>query len=285
MSKIKFKNVVLVGVGLIGGSLSRDLLREKVTKKIVGFDTDRKNLNYAVKNKIVTVAGRDLEKEFSQSDLIILATPVVTLEKQVKELASLIPSKTLVIDVGSTKTNILKLADRYFPKGNFVGCHPMAGSEKSGAKASVVGLFDGAPCLIVRGKKTKTVFSKRARSLWQSVGATTLDLDVKNHDRYLAACSHLPHVLSYALMHAVGKRISPSELKKIAGKSFKSYTRIAGSDARMWTDIFLVNQKHTLAKMKYFERELKQLERLIQKGDSNALFRYLESTADLWRHI
>lgn len=283
--KIKFKHVCLVGVGLIGGSLSRDLLGQGIAGTVAGFDVDRKNLRYAVKNKIISQAGHDLSQTLKTADLVILATPVITLEEQIVKLSKLISPKSLVIDVGSTKERIVKLADCFYPEGNFVGCHPMAGSENSGAAASVSGLFKDWPCLIVPGKRTRKSFLLRAKGLWQALGARVYEWDGAEHDRYLAACSHLPHVLGYALLRAVGERMPPKVLGKIAGRSFKSYTRVAGSDARMWADIFLANQKNVLAKIRVFKRELERLEKRIAGARGASLLGYLEETAALWREI
>ncbi|MBF0105517.1 MAG: prephenate dehydrogenase/arogenate dehydrogenase family protein [Deltaproteobacteria bacterium] len=280
-----YHTVALVGVGLIGGSLSRDLLKRKIADEVVGFDTDKKNLAYAVKAGIVSTAGRSLRDTLGRSDLVILATPVLALEERIKSLAEFIPAQTLVIDVGSTKQKIIRLADRFFYDGNFVGCHPMAGDEKSGARASRCDLFDRAPCLIVCGQKTRPAFAGRARVLWKSLGARVIELSLKDHDKYLAACSHLPHVLSFALMSSVGKKISPAALKKIAGQSFKSYTRIAGSNARMWRDIFIANQENTLSQIDEFQTELASLKKAISSGDHKGLFKYMEKAARMWRKM
>lgn len=285
MGRYLFQNVVLLGVGLMGGSLAQDLLKRKVAGQIVGFDTHLKNLRYAESKKIISRAGKNLHQELAEADLVILATPVLTIEQQIKELASDIPKNCLVIDLGSTKDRILKQADRSFLNGNFVGTHPMRGREKAGAAASEADMFDGAPCLLVRGRKTKAKFMKQAKALWQAVGARALELNGPDHDRYVAACSHLPHVLSFALMKSVGQKFPPKDLAKIAGKSFKSYTRIAGSDARMWTDIFLDNRKNTLVKIKAFQKELDRLQNLIEIKDDQGVFDYIEETAQLWRQI
>jgi len=281
--KKQYEQACLIGVGLIGASLARDLKNKKVVKTIIGFDSDKKNLNLAVKKRVVK-RGSHLKKALATSDLVILAAPVKTIAEQIELFADFIPKKCLVIDVGSTKVDIVKQADRFFD-GNFVGCHPMAGSEKSGAGASLLGLFEDAPCIIVPGKKTKKAMVTSAKQLWQAVGARTVTMDWLEHDRYLAACSHLPHILSFSLMSAVGKRISPKEIKKIAGKSFKSYTRIAGSDAKMWADIFRDNQKNVLNKIYYFKKELEKLEQLVKKGDEKKLMNYIKESSLLWREV
>ena len=283
--KIKFKKVVIIGVGLIGGSMARDLLTKKIADEVVGFDADQKNLNFAVKNKIISRAGKSLDHELKDASLVVLATPVLTIENLLQKIADKISAQTIVMDVGSTKKKIVELADKLFLKGSFVGTHPMAGLEKSGASASQKNLFKNSPTLIVAGKKTKTAHTKKIKALWQLLGARVLNISINDHDRYMAACSHLPHALSFALMRSVGKKIPPAELKKIAGNSFKSYTRISGSDAKMWVDIFIDNQKNTLARINAFQQELKSLEKLILNKDKKNLLNYMQAASQLWQKI
>lgn len=285
MKTIYFKKVALVGVGLIGGSLAKDLLRKKICESIVGIDISSSHLKQALREGFVNETTLSLAKGVQDADLVILATPVLSLVDQVNQVAPLVKSDALVIDVGSTKDKIVKAADKVFVDGNFVGCHPMAGREKSGPKASLENLFQDSPCLIVPGQKTKRSFVTKAKRLWKAIGSRPVEMPSVEHDRYVAACSHLPHVLSFCLMKSVGDRLPPQNLHRVAGPSFKSYTRIAGSDPHMWRDIFLDNQKATLEKVKSFKKELSQLEALIEKYDGDGLWDYIESSASLWRDL
>ncbi len=285
MNKFYFNQATIIGIGLIGGSLGRDLLKKKIAKKVVGIDVDPKTLSYAKKQGVVSQISKDDIETLEASDLVVFATPVCTLEEQIKDFSAFISENALVIDVGSTKTDIIKVADKSFQSGNFVGCHPMAGSEKSGVRASVSDLFVNSPCIIVPGKKTKKKFTDLATRLWKKLGAQTVLMNVKDHDSRLAACSHLPHILSFATMQSVGKKIPMKELKKIAGRSFKSYTRVAGSDPKMWTDIFLQNKTHALKQISFFQSQLNDIEKAIKKSDSKWLYQYIEKTAKLWREM
>lgn len=280
-----FQHVCIIGVGHIGGSLSRDLMRLKLATTISGFDTDEKNLRYVLKKKIISRRVDDLPKALAGSDLVVLATPVRVIEDQLVRLSPFIDRHKLVIDVGSTKEAIVAKAAKFFPWGNFVGCHPMAGNERSGPSAGADGLFTDAPCLLVAAKNSRPKFVAKAKALWTALGARVVAMDAGEHDRCVAACSHLPHVLSFALMRSVGTRIGPATLKKIAGGSFRSYTRIAGSNARMWADIFLHNRQNVLQKIGTFKKELLKLEKLMRAGSERKLFSYIEKSAELWRKM
>lgn len=269
----------------MGVSLSRDLLQKKLAQTIVGFDLDESRSIWAKKKKYISAVSKDLMSDLKKADLVILAIPVLELKKILKDVASVVSEKALVIDLGSTKKTIVQKADQLFKKGNFVGCHPMAGRERSGPESSVTQMFEGAPCLIVPGKRTHKKFVSIATDLWSSVGSRVVVMNALQHDRYVAACSHLPHVLSFALMQSVAQKISPAELKKVSGPGFKSYTRVAGSDAKMWTDIFLDNQKLVLNKLKAFKKELVFLEKQISKKDESKIKKYIQKSSSLWRDL
>lgn len=270
-----FKNCLLIGVGLMGSSLALDLKRYKIVGDVVGSDVNAGNLRFALRQKIITRAAKNLKIELERADLIILATPVLALVKQIAQIAPHVRDEALVIDLGSTKEKIVHAADRCFLSGNFVACHPMAGSEKSGPKAVVIDLIKGKPCLVTPGKVTKKKFITMAKELWRRVGAHVVVLDAQKHDRLVAACSHLPHVLAFAMLGGVTRGHDHKIIKKIAGASFKSYARIAGSDARMWADIFLDNRQNVLAEISHAQQILNTINTLIKSNDAPALFKLL----------
>jgi chorismate mutase-like protein len=280
-----YNQVTIIGVGLIGGSIGRDLIKKKIAKSVFGIDANTKALLWARKNHVITDIAKDDIQTLMNSDLVIFATPVCAIKEQMMDFAPFISEKALVIDVGSTKTAITKIADKCFSAGNFVACHPMAGFEKSGITASADNLFYQAPCIIVPGKKTKKTFLQQAKRFWNQLHANVLEMDINIHDKYLAACSHLPHIISFALMESVGNKITPKEIKKIAGNSFKSYTRIAGSDPRMWTDIFSDNKKEVLKQVTLLKKELSTLESCVKQSDSKKIYEYIKDAAKLWRKI
>lgn len=271
-----FKKVCVFGLGLIGGSLCRDLRAKGLAKTIVGFDVRKENLKYACKNRIISRAGKNFQEEFADCDLLILAAPVQAIQSLMAQLSPYVSRRCLVVDAGSTKTEIISTADRCFPRGNFVGTHPMAGKELSGIRFSQSGLFAGNPCLIVAGKRTGISSRKKAARLWQTIGACPVNIPVSRHDRDVALVSHLPHVLAYALMSLAGKKNKSGSPSRVGGNSFKDYTRVAASDAAMWRNIFLDNRRHVVSAIKQFESELKHLAGLIRSNNGRGLFRYLK---------
>ncbi|MBU1917583.1 prephenate dehydrogenase/arogenate dehydrogenase family protein [bacterium] len=280
-----YNQVSIIGVGIIGGSIGRDLIKKKIAKNVYGIDANPRTLLWAKKNRVITEIAKDEIQTLMNSDLVVFATPVCVIKEQLLDFAPFISDKALVIDVGSTKTAITKIADKCFTNGNFVGSHPMAGFEKSGVTASSDNLFYQEPCIIISGLKTKKTFIRQAKMFWKQLGANVLEMDFRIHDKYLAACSHLPHIISFALMASVGNKITPKEIKKIVGNSFKSYTRIAGSDPRMWTDIFSENKNEVLKQVTLLKKELEVLASRVQQSDGNKIYEYIEDAAKLWRKI
>lgn len=281
----RYNQVTIIGVGLIGGSIGRELVQRRLARKVIGFDRSQKNIANALKSKLITDKGNNLIQSICHSDLIVMALPVKEIIKTIKRIFPHVPKRCLVIDVGSTKQNIVKQADKYFIRGNFVGCHPMAGSEKSGPQPSLLHLFDKAPCLIVRGTQTKKVFFQQAKRLWCKFGSLVYEIDVKTHDKYLADCSHLPHLISFSLMNAVAKRMGSNHIRKISGKSFKTFTRVAGSDSRMWADIFLDNDRYLLQSLSAFKKELDRFEKWIAKKEASQLRLHIKRASEKWKNI
>lgn len=263
---MKFQKVIIVGVGLMGGSLARDFLAKKIAVEVVGFDTDAKNLFEAKRLKAMTRAGHILKNELEAANLVVLAIPVGEIISWIKKNAQFISEKTLVMDVGSTKKTILATADRYFPRGNFVGAHPMAGNENSGVKASSLNFFKDSPCVIVAGKKSGKFFVQKTKSLWKKLGSRVYEMGPEKHDRYVAACSHLPHVLSFVLMNSLSPIFSFEFIRKIMGNSFRDITRVSGSDAKMWADIFLHNKLPVRTVIKSFQKGLAIFDKSLKKS-------------------
>lgn len=286
MPKPHFKTTILIGVGLIGGSLARDLLRLKITDEVIGFDLSERELASAKKMKVVTSIGRDLVASLAVADLIIFAVPVRTLRQMILSHGVYFSPNALAIDVGSTKAAIVTEASRRVPHGNFVGCHPMAGREKSGVAASCDGLFKNKQCFLSPGLTTKPKFLKMATMLWQAVGAKPVLLDAKKHDRVLSWLSHLPHAVASALVSSLISEFKRSpEARKFTAGGFLDTTRIAASSPAMWREIFLDNKANVLGDIARFKKELTRLEVLIRKGDEKGITKFMECAAKLRRGL
>lgn len=280
---MKWGKVVIFGAGLIGSSIGRDLLRLRLSNDVVIFDSNSKNARDAVRLKAATRVGKS-DAECVDATLVIYALPVLALPEVMARTSRLIPKTALVIDVGSTKTNIVHIGDRHFKAGNFVGCHPMAGNENSGAKAGRCGLFEGRVCFYVAGKMTSKRCVSRARALWRSLQAIPVGIGAADHDALAAQISHLPHAVAFALMNAAAKA-GIMRVKKFAGGGLRDTTRIAASSTTMWTDIFMDNAREILAAIASFESELNLLKKAIRSRDVSRLAAFMAQAAAIRRQI
>jgi len=281
-----FKTTVLIGVGLIGASLVRDLLRLKMTDEVIGFDLSRRELTSAKKMQVITSVGQDLIASLGMADLIIFAVPVRTLRRMIADHGIYFSPNALAIDVGSTKAAIVAEASRCVPYGNFVGCHPMAGREKSGVLASREGLFADKQCFLSQGTTTKPKFVKKAAAIWKAVGAKPVFLDAKKHDRILSWLSHLPHAVASALVSSLVVEFKHHpETRKLTAGGFLDTTRIAASSPAMWREIFLDNKANVLRDISRFKKELTRLEGFIRKDNDKGITKFMERAARLRRSL
>jgi prephenate dehydrogenase len=283
--KVKLQKAVLIGVGLIGGSLSRDLLQLGLAREIVGFSRTPATLTYARRHGVITRIGRDLQRELADADLVILALPVATLLTQLPKVAAATGPRTLVIDVGSTKAAIVNLADRLFKHGGFVGCHPIAGKETSGVKASVAGLFSGRTTVITPGRSSVRIRVTQARALWRAVGARVVEMPAAAHDVRVALSSHLPQLMASTLMNAIGRRLRDPQARAVIGSGLRDTTRIAASDPAVWREILQQNRDNLLPLIAACEAALDRVKRALRSGDDAAVFRFMAAAARLRRGI
>ncbi|MDO8519629.1 MAG: prephenate dehydrogenase/arogenate dehydrogenase family protein [Deltaproteobacteria bacterium] len=235
-----FERVAIVGVGLIGGSLGLEIRKKKLAKQVIGYGRSRGNLNAALKIGAIDRAAANLEGAVFGADLVLLCGPVSSIIDQLKGLSGMVHPGALVMDVGSTKREIVR-ASRFLPSGvSFVAAHPMAGTEQSGASHARLGLFQKKTCLITPVRSTSRKALNKAVKLWKELGCKVTLLSPERHDQTLAATSHLPQMAAYALMAPLSS-LPLSQLKLFSGSGLKDTTRIAASPASMWRDIVLTN--------------------------------------------
>ncbi|MDO9572841.1 MAG: prephenate dehydrogenase, partial [Candidatus Omnitrophota bacterium] len=217
-----FNKVVIFGTGLIGGSLGLALKREHLTTQIIGFNKHKENAIRALKIGAIDYIGSSLDTT-QDADLIILATPVDTIIDIMFKISPKLKKDCIVIDVGSTKENIVKKLSKLTP--NFVGCHPLAGSEKKGIKNAKSDIFNDSICIITSSARTKRNALKKIELLWQKLGAKTIMMHPKQHDQILSFTSHLPHIVAFSLMGVI-----PNKFLNVSSGGLKDTTRIAASD-------------------------------------------------------
>jgi prephenate dehydrogenase len=278
--RLHFNQAVIIGVGLIGGSLGMILRRKRLASSVVGVGRRIENLKTAVDVGAIDQYVVDPREAVKEADLVILATPVDTYERHLKEWASCLRPGTIVTDVGSVKGDLVARSEHQMPAGvHFIGAHPIAGKEKTGAAAGSEDLFSGRRCILTPTLHTNPEALDQVRALWQEAGAVVLTMDPQLHDKILGAVSHLPHVAAFALMNAlvdIRTELPALDLAGHSGGGLRDTTRIAASSPEMWRDIFMWNRDNVVACIRAYERSLGELRRLIQAGDAAGIEKMLE---------
>lgn len=252
------RNLVVVGVGVIGGSLAAAARSKGIAQNIVGIEPNPDSATYALQNKLVDAIVTAVPTD---ADLIALCVPSDLVAEWVLKLAS---HKALVIDVGSVKAPIVDaVIAATTAVSNFVPCHPISGSEKSGPSASDPQLFDDRAVVLTPLPDGQAETLAQAQEFWRQLGARTLVMSAANHDQALAVTSHLPHLLAFAFMQQVTDEQLP-----LTGGGFRDFTRIAGADAQLWWRILRLNQQPVLDSAKKFVDDLQQLIACIEQNDS-----------------
>lgn len=262
-----FRKVAIVGVGLIGGSVGMAIKKEQLAREVVGYSRRHSSLQEALSKGAIDMAAHDLHQALDGSDFVVLATPVKSVIGLFSMMSRHLKRGALVMDVGSTKANIVSAAQRELPNHvSFVGAHPLAGSEKKGVAFASAELFQNSVCIMTPTSQTSPVAQERVKVFWTSIGASVKVLSPLEHDRYLAHISHLPHLLSYALMSA-----TPDESFSLLTPSFREITRIASSDPELWADICMTNNRNILQALDSFTKVLSTYRKAIISKDHNLL--------------
>ena len=266
------ERLAIVGVGLLGGSLAKAARAHGIAREIVGIGRDEGRMRPAVTDGTLDRATTDLAGGLRGADRVVLAATVLANETMLPAVWRAVSSGAIVTDVGSTKRGIVAVAEGLAPSRRdvqFVGSHPMAGSEKAGYAVSRVDLFQGATVVVTPAESNTPGAVKSVGELWTAVGGRVVTLEADVHDRAVAAISHLPHVVAWALVDAVA-RFEPDAVA-LAARGFKDTTRIAAADPDMWRDILLGNRDAVLASVSAFRTALDDLERLVAEGNGAAL--------------
>jgi len=267
------QRLCIIGVGLIGGSLARILREKGEVGEVVGVGRGEANLRRAVELGVIDRYELDPVAGVAGADLIFLGTPVCSIAAVVANIAPHLAPGCIVTDGGSVKGEIVAPCEALMPPGTFfVGGHPIAGTEHSGVEASFASLYQGRRCIITPTTATDPLALQKVVRMWELAGSEVVLMDVEKHDRVLAAISHLPHMVAYALVNAVGgyDRFEEGILPYSAG-GFRDFTRIASSDPVMWRDIALMNREGILEMMDFFSRYFAELRSLVDAEDGAGL--------------
>lgn len=270
---MQIDRLCIIGTGLIGGSLALALRQAGACSHVAGFDSDAAALAEARTAGVIDSGHSRLADAVAGAAIVVLATPLGAMPGLLRELAPLLTDGMLITDVGSAKSGVIDaaraaLGDRI---AAFVPGHPIAGTEKSGPLHAFPDLFRGRITILTPLPENTTAALAAIRSLWESAGAVVQDLDAGHHDHVLAATSHLPHLLAYALVDCLARMNEREEIFRYAAGGFADFTRIASSSPEMWRDVCTANREPLLAVLDEYTRHLGALRAAVAGGDTGTL--------------
>lgn len=263
----------VIGVGLIGGSLCRALRQAEAVQSIVGCGRNTAQLERALELGVIDSYETDIATAVSDADVVVVAVPVGAMQKVFAAMKGHLKPGAVLTDVGSAKGSVVLAAREAFggDEACFVPGHPIAGTEKSGVEASFAELFNDQRVILTPLEATDPMATQVVHKLWQATGAEVISLTVEHHDEVLAATSHLPHVIAYALVDTLARMHERREMFQFAAGGFRDFTRIASSDPQMWHDICLANKDALLDMIRRFSTDLAELARAIENEDSETI--------------
>lgn len=283
---MQFNKITIVGLGLIGGSLASALKESNQVGIVVGIDTDEDSIKYALDNGVVDEDASEINEVIFDSDIIVISTYVGIIEDTAKSVFEIATDKTIITDVGSVKSSVVSGIENDLPENlQFVGGHPIAGTENSGIKSADSTLFKHRRCILTPTEKTDLNAKNKVRSMWELVGSQVYEMDPETHDHIFGIVSHLPHVVAYSLMNTVLNAQDSEQLLDFAGGGLKDYTRVAASSPEMWAEIFKANKFQLLKAISEFKTSIEDIEDSIKKDDFESLKKLLEKAASVKRKL
>lgn len=272
------RKLAIIGVGLIGGSLARALREEGVVEEIVGCGRGLANLEKAVELGVIDHFTHDISVAVNGADFVVLAVPLGAMRRTFELMQGQLADDVVVTDVGSVKGSVIQDAEHVFGEVPefFVPGHPIAGTERSGVEAAFPELFRNRRVILTPVQNTSPDALRRVEQVWQQCGAETTRMEIKHHDEVLAATSHLPHMLAYALVDSLARMKENDEIFRYAAGGFRDFTRIASSNPTMWRDICLANRGALGVMLKRFAGELQDLAQTLEAEDSDGLLNIFE---------
>jgi len=285
----RIQHLVVIGTGLIGGSLSLALKKAGMVERVTGVGRNRANLELAHERSIVDDWTHDIAAAVVDADMVLVAVPMAAYEAVFAAMADALPATAIVSDAGSTKQSALLAARKCLPDAavrRFVAAHPVAGTEQSGAGAAFAELFEQRLCIVTPDEDTDAQALQAVEAMWQCAGSRVMSMSPLEHDEFLAAVSHLPHLTAFALVNAVRKQASDGhDPFEFAAGGFRDFTRIASSSPQMWRDIAMCNREAVLHQVDALQDELNVLKQALLREDSEALlenFTSAKQARDAW---
>ncbi|MDO5087872.1 MAG: prephenate dehydrogenase/arogenate dehydrogenase family protein [Comamonadaceae bacterium] len=268
-----FEQLGLIGCGLMGGSFALAMKRAGLVRRVVGYSKSPSTTARALQLGVIDVEAPSALLAVSGADLVMLAVPVAATESTLKAIRHLVNPDMLLLDVGSTKRDVVDAARRVLKHdvGVFVPSHPIAGREVSGVENADADLFHGKQVILTPIERTQTARLEQATALWQALGCQVVQMPADAHDAAFAAVSHLPHLLAFAMMNGITSQESGANFLSLAGPGFRDFSRIAASDPQIWRDVLLSNREELGAQMQHFQTALSALMEAIEAGQPEAL--------------
>jgi len=277
-----FNQLGVIGCGLMGGSFALALKRAGLVKRVIGYSKSPSTTEKAKKLGVIDTIAESALLAVSGSDIVLIAVPVAATEATFKAIRHLIEPGVLVMDVGSTKRDVVDAARRVLKDsiGSFVPAHPIAGKEAAGIDHADASLYHGRQVILTPLPQTSPDLLQRATDAWAAIGCQVLRMTPENHDAAFAAVSHLPHVLAYAYFNSVARQPAGRDFLSLAGPGFRDFTRIAASDVAVWRDILMSNREEVLKQTLRFRHALDAMEHALKSGNVEALEDMIRSASD-----
>lgn len=276
-----FEQLGLIGCGLMGGSFALALKRAGLVKRVVGYSKSPSTTERARQLGVIDIEAPSALLAVSGADIVLIAVPVSATESTFKAIKHLVTPNMLIMDVGSTKRDVIDAGRRGLREhiGSFVPAHPIAGKELSGVEHADPDLYAGKQIILTPIERTLTTQLQKAADVWSALGCRVLKMSPEQHDAAFAAVSHLPHLIAFALMNGIQGQPQGKDYLSLAGPGFRDFTRIAASDPKIWRDIMISNREELLEQSKIFQRTLQAMELMISSGNADALEGLIEQAS------
>ena len=288
MNQLHFNKIALVGIGLIGSSIAREICASKLAGHVAISSRSPETLARAAELGLGDSYHEDAAKAVDDADLVVVSVPVGASEAVARAIAPALKPGAIVTDVGSTKASVIAQMQPHLPRHvHFIPGHPIAGTEKSGPDAGFVGLFKGRWCILTPLEGTDPQALERLKAFWIALGSMVDEMEPTHHDKVLAIVSHLPHIIAYNIVGTADdlETVTDAEVIKYSASGFRDFTRLAASDPTMWRDVCLHNKDAILEMLARFSEDLAYLQRAIRWGEGDKLFELFTRTRAIRRSI
>ena len=276
------KNILIFGLGLIGGSIALKSKQTKLFNQVVAVERkDGTSLTPFVESGMLDRISINHENEIANADLIVIATPVASIHEILKKIYPYLKPNTVITDVGSTKSNVIDGAKESLKEksSQFIGSHPIAGSEKHGPSAAIVNLFEDINVIVTPPANAPDFMKERIDQFWSAMGGEITIMTPQEHDKIFSTVSHLPHILAFNLVNLINNKKNKEVLLNFAASGFRDFSRIAASSPEMWRDICLANKESILNDLNLFKNEINELKSILELNDRDKLEKYLKNAS------